>query len=236
MIELYAYPDTYSIGCHMLLEESGVEYRVNDVSAFEHLRKSAREKAEAGFNEASPHRRVPALRIDNEQGASQSLCESGAIALHLSDSLCNGAFSIPSNSHKRPRYLQWLFYLSSTLQPEVMLQFHPEHYFDDENLQQRLQKASMDRLEEIWSVLERQYQNGPWMFDNRPTAVDFCLATVLLWPECFPKQLQAYPNLSSSINAIKQRPACSHVIQWHQGKTPLTGNPRSTTANSSVDE
>ena len=236
MIELYAYPDTYSIGCHMLLEESGVQYRVSDVSAFEHLPESTRNQAEAGFIEASPHRRVPALRFDNEQGNSQCLCESGAIALHLADTLSKGAFSIPTNHRDRPRYLQWLFYLSSTLQPEVMLQFHPENYFDDENLQQQLQRASMNRLEEIWSVLERQYHNGPWMFDNRPTAVDFCLATVLLWPECYPKQLEAYPNLSTTIDAIKQRPACAHVIQWHQGKTTLSGNPKSTTTNPSADE
>ncbi len=151
--------------------------------------------------------------------------ESGAIALHLADSLCNGQFSVAADSADRPEYLQWLFYFSSTLQPDVMLQFHPEYYFSDSERQSALKASAMQRLEEIWKILERRYQAGPWMFDNRPTAVDFSLATVLRWPECFPNGIGQYPNLQSSLEAVCQREACQRVMRWHEGASITTGNP-----------
>jgi glutathione S-transferase len=222
MYELYAYPNTYAISVHLLLQECGVDYRVVDVSqngALSGEPNDNESSAAASFKQVSPHQRVPALRLPD--GSSQF--ESGAIALYLADSMCNGEFSIAADSTSRPEYLQWLFYLSSTLQPEVMLQFHPEHYFDDTPTQQVLKAASMQRLSKIWPILESRYAAGPWMFENRPTAVDFSLATVLLWPECFPADESIYPNLVRTLKTIEKRKECAAVLRWHRRETNETG-------------
>lgn len=228
MHELYAYPNTYAIGVHLLLHECGVDYRVIDVSEIGTLSVDTRDEenlATVKFKQASPHQRVPALLLSD--GHSQF--ESGAIALHLADSMCGGKFSITADSASRPEYLQWLFYLSSTLQPEVMLQFHPEHYFDDMSTQQALKDASMQRLSKIWPVLEQRYAAGPWMFENRPTAVDFSLANVLFWPECFPSDVSIYPNLVRTLEEMEKREACAEVLRWHRRETSQTGRPAHST-------
>ncbi|MFT4725822.1 MAG: glutathione S-transferase [Granulosicoccus sp.] len=230
MYELYAYPNTYAIGVHLLLQEFGVDYRVIDVSEFGARGEeshSYENSDSVSFKQISPHRRVPALRLAD--GSSQF--ESGAIALHLADSLCDGEFSIAADSASRPEYLQWLFYLSSTLQPEIMLQFHPEHYFDDTSTQQALKAASMRRLSKIWPVLETRYAAGPWMFEDRPTAVDFSLATVLFWKQCFQPNVSIYPNLLRTLQAIEKREACAEVLCWHRREISQTGKPARTTTS-----
>lgn len=219
--DLYAFPDTYAMGCHMLLEESEVNYRVIDVSQFDQLENPVRQNKVSDFHEVSPHQKVPALRLHNGTG----LCESGAIALYLGDTLCDGKFSVPHESDQRAEYLQWLFYLSSTVQPEVMLQFHPENYFDDSSTQKQLQQASLNRLDKIWPVLEARYNSSTWMFGKHPTAVDFSVATVLMWPEPFSGTIDDYPALAKMLETLKQRPACHRVLDWHLGKTSATGKP-----------
>ena len=209
--QLYAYPNTYSIGVHLLLEESEVPYRIINP-------KDNPPVTDAAFYQASPHGRVPAIILPN----GSTLCESGAIALYLADSLCEQKFSINADADDRGLYLQWLFYLSSTLQPDVMKIFHPEYYFSDPARQSALINAAETRLKQVWSVLENEYRQNdqsPWMFAQGPTAVDFSLATVMLWPECFPVSSQAYPALDAMLQALSERDSFNRIMPWHHGNT-----------------
>lgn len=209
---LYAHPNTYSIGVHLLLEESGVPYRIIDPKVDPSL-------TSAAFLQASPHGRVPALILPN----GTTMCESNAIALHLADSLSEQQFSIHSDSMDRGQYLQWLFYLSSTLQPDVLITFHPEFYFTDAAHQSALTTAAEKRLAQVLDVLEQEYSQkshrAPWMFEHGPTAVDFSLATVLLWPECFTPNSDVYPALSDMLQAVSMRASFKRIMPWHQRTT-----------------
>jgi len=210
--QLYASPNTYSIGAHLLLEESGVPYRIINPR----LNPSQTDEA---FHQVSPHGRVPALTLPG----GTSIIESSAIALHLADSLCDKQFSIDYESEERAPYLQWLFYLSSTLQPDVMLVFHPEYYFADKAQQSALVEAARKRLTNVWQVLEKQYStkshSAPWMFKSGPTALDFSLAPVLMWPECFPTSSNEYPALGAMLSELSERTSFKRIMPWHQRKT-----------------
>lgn len=208
MYQFYCAPDTYAMGVHVLLEALEVDYKLTEVNLNQEL-----DNYPTGFLHASPHGRVPAL-----QHAHGAICESGAIALYLSDTHADKGFTIPPNHPDRPAYLQWLFYLSSTLQPEVMIQFHPEVYFEDEQRQEQLRAASLLRLSEILTILNTAYEGRTWLFDNRPTAVDFCLSTALLWPECIPGSLQIYPNLKHMMDALAGHKAFTRAFDWHQDR------------------
>ena len=208
MYQLYAYPNTYSFGVHLLLEETATPYEIINPK----LNPAA---TDAAFYRSSPHGRVPALILPD----GTSMCESGAIALHLADTLSDQRFTVKPGSPDRPHYLQWLFYLSSTLQPDVMLVFHPEYYFAQREQQSALIEAAEQRLEKVWPVLEQQYTNGPWMFGDAPTAVDFALTTVLVWPECFPTSLNSYPSLLRMLDTMSQRASFKTIVPWHRGAT-----------------
>lgn len=224
MFELFAYPNTYAAGVHWMLHESGAHYRLINVRPT--VESIPPQQIDSHFTQASPHRRVPALRLPD----GRSLCESGAIALYLADQLNDGQYAIAADDPRRPAYLQWLFYLSSTLQPDIMLQFHPEYYVDAPADQQRLKTAAMNRLQTIWPVLNDLYSDSSrpdscWLFHNQPTAVDFCLAPVLMWPQSFATSIAQYPALERLQQSIAARPAWQAVAAWHQRQTTLTGNP-----------
>ena len=204
MYQLYCAPNTYAMGAHVLLEEIGVDFELIEVALF-----SADPLDD--FVEASPHARVPALR--HRHG---TVFESGAIALYLTDAHADKGFGVVADHHDRARYLQWLFYLSSTVQPEVLIQFHPESYFDDPVLQRALTNASMKKLDTIWQNLNGAYENGPYVFGHRPTAVDFCLAIQIQWPECFTNGISQYPNLERMLDTISNRDAYVRAMQWHR--------------------
>jgi len=210
--QLYASPNTYSIGAHLLLEESGVPYRIINP-------KLNPSQNSAAFRRASPHERVPALILPG----GTSIIESGAIALHLADTLCDGEFSIHIDSEDRAPYLQWLFYLTGTLQPDVMLVFHPENYFTDKTQQSTLVEAARSRLTQVWQVFEKQCSinshDEPWMFKSGPTALDFSLANVLLWPECFPSSPNTYPALNAMLSEVSERESFKRIMPWHHRKT-----------------
>lgn len=212
MYQFYCTPDTYAMGIHILLEELAVDYELIEVKLGQYVENSPNSTDfPPGFLQASPHARVPAL--SHEHGA---ICESGAIALYLADTHADKGFSITPDHPQRAEYLQWLFYLSSTLQPEVMLQFHPEAYFTDTERQEQLQAASLRNLAGIMTILDTAYEDRTWLFAERPTAVDYCLSTPLLWPECVPGGLQTYPNLQRMLDALAERSAFQRVMPWHQ--------------------
>ncbi|MGI9319158.1 MAG: glutathione S-transferase family protein [bacterium] len=205
MYQLYCARNTYAMGVHVLLEELGVAYQLCEVTLYS-------DPADPDFIEVSPHARVPALRY-----AGGTIFESGAIAIYLTDRYGERGFGVATGDPDRPLFLQWMMYLSSTLQPEVLIQFHPENYFADAVQQQQLKKASMARLNNIWSVLDDAYKDGPWIIDNRPTAVDVCLAIQAQWSINFPGSIADFPNVHRMLQTISKRRAYRQVMQWHQG-------------------
>ena len=204
MFQLYCAQNTYAMGPHALLEELGLPYELRTVELFA-------DGQPDDFLAASPHARVPAL-----VHAGGTICESDAIALFLTDSYDEPDLGIAPGHPDRGKYLQWLFYLSSTVQPEVLIQFHPEFYFNSAQDQTRLQRASMKRLNGAWSILNDIYDANTWLFENRPTAVDICLGIPLLWPECFANGIEEFPSLHRMRDALIERPAFQRMMQWHR--------------------
>jgi glutathione S-transferase len=204
MYRLYSSPNTYAMSAHAILEELGVAYELVNVRLFS-------DDPDPGFLAASPHGRVPALATPDGP-----VCETGAIALYLADKHPEAGLAIPAGDPRRALFLQWLFYLSSTLQPEVLIQFHPEFYFPDAGDQARLKAASVTRLGTVLGVLDGALSPGPFFFGDRLTVCDICLATQAVWPEIYPGTIDGYPNLKRAVEQAVARPAVARVLARHE--------------------
>jgi glutathione S-transferase len=102
------------------------------------------------------------------------------------------------------------------LQPDVIIQFHPEFYFADVADQARLKAASMERLKGVFTTLESALESGPYFFGDMPTVPDFILATQTIWDVIFPDQdITAYPNITRQRNAIYALPATQRMVAQH---------------------
>lgn len=204
MYRLFAAPNSYAMVAHAVLEELGVAYELAWVEIFT-------DKPDPAFLAASPHARVPALV--HEHG---TLYEAGAIALYLAERHPEAGLTIPIGDPDRGKFLQWLSYLASTLQPDVMIQFHPEIYLADAEDQARLKQASMERLGRVLKTIDEALDPGPYFFGERLTVCDFVLALQAVWPEIYPRSIDDYPNLKRLVEAVIERPAVRRILARHQ--------------------
>ena len=206
MYTLFTHRDSYGMTAELALEELGIDYEsvvfnVHDAAQWPE-----------GFSDANPNCRVPTLITEHGP-----LYESAAILVHLAETHGGGRLMPPPGDPRRQRYWQWHFYLMSTLQPEVLIQFHPEKYFpDDPGGRQGLQTASRQWLERIWRVLDDAIGAGPWLLGELYTTCDISFAMQALWRENQPSDLSQYPNAKRCLQAILDRPAARRVLRRNE--------------------
>jgi glutathione S-transferase len=202
---LYAHKNSYAMTTQLLLEELGIDY---DVSWFNVHRP---EEFPAGFLELNPNARVPVLLTPDGP-----IYESAATMMYLSEHHGN-QFMPTENSRQRALAQQWLFYLMSTLQPEVLIQFNAERYFpDDESMQQALKSASLRELEFIWDIIEDAFEPGPYFLGDNYSICDMLFLMQAIWTENQPADLTHYPNSIRMMQTAFARPAVQRVIAIHQ--------------------
>jgi len=201
---LFCAPDTYAMSAHAVLEEVGADYTLRWVQLFA-------DRPDPEFLAASPHCRTPAL-----QGPDGPVFETGAVALYVAERHGGAGLVIPPGDPQRGVFLQWLHYLATTLQPEVLIQFHPEFHHRDPALQAELKAASMARLGVIHATLDRALAQGPFFCGTVPTVPDFILALQTIWDEIFPAGgISAYPHLARHRAEICARPAVQRILALH---------------------
>jgi glutathione S-transferase len=201
---LYSHRNSYAMSVHLMLEELGVDY---DVVLFNvHVEAELPEE----FLQLNPNARVPTLVT-----ADGPIYESAAILVHLSEKH-GGRFMPTFSDPLRGKFWQWLFYLMSTLQPEVLIQFHPERYFpDDGTMQQALCKASLLELDKIWFIIDDALRPGPYFLAEKYSVCDMLFAMQALWTENQPADLSAYPNTVKLMEQVFKRPAARKILQAH---------------------
>ena len=101
----------------MLLAELGVEYELILVD-----RKAEAQKSHE-YLRLNPTGRIPTL-IDERK----PIFESAAICLHLCDNHPEKELVPKVDDPNRPLFFQWLFYLTSSVQSELMVYFYPEKH------------------------------------------------------------------------------------------------------------
>jgi len=110
MIDLYTWttPNGYKIS--IMLEETGLPYRVIPVD----LEAGDQQKPE--FTALNPNQKIPAI-VDNDIGDEPlSIFESGAILIHLAE---RSGQLLPAQAAPRAEVLQWLMYQMSHVGPII---------------------------------------------------------------------------------------------------------------------
>lgn len=200
---LYAHKNSYAMTTHLMLEELGIDY---DIIWF-NVHKP--EEFPADFLTINPNGRVPVLITP-----SGPLYESAATLIHLAEHHDNRF--LPHSGRQRDMTMQWLMYLMSTLQPEVLIQFHPERYFpQSDERQQRLKDASLRALEPIWRVLDAAFEPGPWFLAEQYSICDMLFVMQAIWQENQPPDLYRYPNAIRMMKTACDRPAVKNLLKIH---------------------
>ena len=109
MIDVYSWTTGNARKIYIMLEETGLEYRVHPVNI------SKGQQFEPDFLAISPNNKIPAITdADGPGGGPYSLCETGAILMYLADK--TGRF-LPTDPRQRSTVIQWLMFQMGDVGP-----------------------------------------------------------------------------------------------------------------------
>ncbi len=197
MLELYYFPSPNGLKVAIMLEESGLEYRLRPVDILRG------EQFAADYLRINPNNKIPSL-VDTETGI--SLFESGAILQYLAER--SGRY-LPAAPAARAQALSWLFWQVGGLGP-MAGQAHHFRAFASERIPYAIQRYT-DEVNRLYGVLNRRLASADYL------AAEYSIADMACWPWIRPHERQgqdlaAFPALADWFARIAGRPAVQRAL------------------------
>jgi len=191
---LFYYPRNASWAPHLILKELGVEFELELVD------RKVRAQKSKEYLRLNPTGRIPIL-VDN----GQVISESAAIALYLGEKHPEGQLLPPSNSVERVLCYQWLFYLTSTLQPALMVYFYPNKHTSNASCSPSIVEAQENRITQMFNILDEKIGNRNYLVGNTITICDYFLFMLCHWGSEFKKSPLTFPNLARCLKGLASK-------------------------------
>ncbi|WP_135076691.1 glutathione S-transferase N-terminal domain-containing protein [Terasakiella sp. SH-1] len=213
MIDLYSWPTPNGHKVHIMLEETGLDYRVHGVDI------AKGDQFEPDFLKLSPNNKIPAiLDHDGPGGKPISLFESGAILIYLAEK--TGSELLPSDPAKRYETLQWLMFQMGGLGP-MLGQAHHFRKYAPETVEYGINRYTNEATR-LYGVMDKRLGEAEYLAGSYSIADIACLP----WIRSYKDQgqdLDRYPNLKRWFLTIKERLAVRRglaVLEESTRKTP----------------
>jgi glutathione S-transferase len=210
MYQLFYHPGNANLIPHILLEELGQPYQLIllDLANNE-------QKGEA-YLKLNPAGRVPLL-VEGEF----ALSETAAICLHLADRHAEAQLLPAVGSLERASCYQWLFYLSNTLQPELMLFYYPERWLA-ETAHEDIRAQLSEHLAGMLALIEAALSDGrAYLAGEAYSVVDPYLFVLCRWTRGLSKSARHYPYLNAYLEKLSARPALQSAFAAEGITAPL---------------
>jgi glutathione S-transferase len=207
MYTLYWAPNTAAFAPHVILEENGLDYELVPVDL------GAGEHRAAAYLELNPYGTVPVLK-----GTGGLLMhESAAIVLYLCDAHRKARLAPAVDHALRGRYLNWMVFLTNTVQTAYKRHYHPERFSSDLTDARRVQKKADQDLIALWQEIDRTLErDGPYLLGDRCSAADVFLFMLANWFEPRDALFARCGNVKYCAALVAERPAVARVLE-HQG-------------------
>ncbi len=216
MIDLHYWTTPNGHKVTMLLEETGLAYRVIPVNI------GKGEQFTPEFLRIAPNNRIPAI-VDHapaDGGAPISLFESGAILLYLADKL--GQF-VPSEPRGRAEVQQWLFWQMGGLGPMAGQNHHFRNYAP-EKIPYAIDRY-VNETNRLYGVLDKRLADRAFVAGDSYSIADMASYPWIL-PDAQGQDLANFPNLGRWHASIKSRPATERAYALVQSINPGAGGIR----------
>jgi len=190
------------MGVRVVLEELAQPYELieTDISP-----NSPRSPALLALN---PNGWIPVLIW--EKGA---VYECGAIVTFLCDRHPHAGLAPSVEDAERGKFLQWLFFFSSSLQNAYQMTYYPDRFCQEEKDQGSVKQRSLTRLRELWQVVDDAIGDQQWLLGSQFTAVDIYLFMLTTWlrDEHGHPGVQEFSNVNRIAAAVMERPSVRMV-------------------------
>ncbi len=187
-MKLYGAPQTRAVQAVWMLEECAARYERVLVD----IRSGAQHSP--GYHAINPMEKVPAL-VDGEA----RVAETGAICAYLADRFPEAGLAPKLHEPERGRYLQWLFFAGSCIEPSIMekvlgIEVNPS-------------QAGWGNYGKVLDVLEEAVSAGPWLLGDRFTAADVVVGSGIYYGVKLFKLFETRPAFDAYVDRCVARPA-----------------------------
>lgn len=200
MITLYHRPQTRSSSIVWLLDELDVPYETKIVASL----RSADGTGAVDPSNPHPHGKVPVLSDGGE-----TIFESGAIALYLTDKYRKKKLGPAPGEPKRGEYLSWLFYRPSVMEPAFL-----ERRLGIKHVYGAMGWAPPEEVED---VLNRHLAKNKYILGDEFSAADIMLGGGLNFMLLF-KMATETPVLKEYCARITDRPSYRKMMELDSKK------------------
>lgn len=197
MIDLYSWATPNGHKVHIMLEETGLKYRVHGIN----IRTGDQFKPE--FLRISPNNRIPAI-VDHEgpDGKPLPLFESGAILLYLASK--TGMF-MPQDLHARWTCTQWLMWQMGGVGPMFGQANHFRRYAV-EKLPYAIERYT-NEANRLTSILDKRLAEARFVAGDEYSIADIAIFPWMRGAESRGINMDEYPHARRWFENINARPA-----------------------------
>lgn len=200
MYKLYWAPGTAAMAPQAVLEEIGASYEPI------RLNLDTREHEQADYKRLNPNGRIPTL-MDGDF----VIFETAAICQYLSDK--HNMLSPPLGTRARGRHMQWLTYMTNTVQVGFIDWFHPDWTFADSTQQSALKAAAEQKLYRTFDVLNDGIGGHAFVIGDHLTLCDIYLTMMARWSRFLDRPMWRWTNIERVVGATYTRPAFQRMLQ-----------------------
>ncbi|MDZ4736517.1 MAG: glutathione S-transferase family protein [Rhodospirillaceae bacterium] len=201
MYTLYWAPNSAALAPQICLEEAGRPYELVAVDLA-----AARDP---DYLKLNPGGKVPTLVTDDKQ----IVTESAAICLLLADRCKHAALLPPSGDPELGSALQWLVFLTNTLQPAILRFYYPERHTTDPSGTQAVIDSAMNDVATLWGRVDRHLAaHGPYFLGERFSAPDAFAFMLSNWQQSCPGIADRFPDVARCAAAVRARPAVRGIL------------------------
>lgn len=203
MIELYTWPTPNGHKVHIMLEETGLAYKVHPIDI------GAGDQFQPHFLEISPNNKIPAM-VDPQgpDGKPLALAESGAMLFYLASK--TGRF-LPKDLRKRWQVMQWVMTQMGHVGP-MLGQAHHFLGYAPEKIEYAMNRYK-NEANRLYGVLDKQLSRSEWLACDEYTIADMATMPWLRAPERQGVNIDDYPRVKRWRDRIAERPAVKKALE-----------------------
>jgi GSH-dependent disulfide-bond oxidoreductase len=203
LIDLYTWPTPNGHKIHIMLEETGLEYRVHPIDI------GAGEQFKPEFLAISPNNKIPAMVDQRGPGGKPlALAESGAMLFYLASK--TNKF-LPSDVRARWEVMQWVMFQMGHIGP-MLGQAHHFLQYAPEKIEYAMNRYR-NEANRLYGVVDRRLAENEWIAGGEYSIADMSIMPWLRFPERQGVDIDDYPNLKNWRDRIAARPAVKKALE-----------------------
>ena len=184
-----------------MLEEVGAPYEFVQVDISGDTRDPA-------YLKLNPHGRVPTLLVDGKP-----MFECAAICAFLADRHPQAGLAPAADAPERAAYMQWMVYLTNTIQELMLQMFYPERCTTHADEAPHIAAKTRERFDAAFDVVEKALKaGGPYLLGTKASAADVYLSMLAGWhpdPDALAKRC---PGIAAMRKKIAERPGMARAL------------------------